>query len=47
MWWSSQKSRNFLPVNWGAVVGDDGIRDPKAMDDVGEERHHLFRPDAV
>jgi hypothetical protein len=31
----------------GAVVGDDGARDPKAMDDVGEERHRLFGPDAV
>jgi hypothetical protein len=31
----------------GAVVGDDGVRDPKAMDDVGEERYRLFRPDAV
>jgi hypothetical protein len=31
----------------GAIIGDDGVRDPKAMDDVGEERHHLFRPDAV
>jgi hypothetical protein len=31
----------------GAVVGDDGVRDSKAMDDVGEERHHLFGPDAV
>jgi hypothetical protein len=31
----------------GAVVGDDGVQDPKAMDDVGEERHRLFRPDAV
>jgi hypothetical protein len=31
----------------GVVVGDDGVRDPKAMDDVGEERHRLFRPDAV
>jgi hypothetical protein len=31
----------------GAIVGDDGIRDPKAMDDVGEERHRLFGPDAV
>jgi hypothetical protein len=30
----------------GAVVGD-GVRDPKAMDDVGEERHRLFGPDAV
>jgi hypothetical protein len=31
----------------GAVVGDDEVRDPKAMDDVGEERHRLFGPDAV
>jgi hypothetical protein len=31
----------------GAVVGDDGVRDPKAMDDVGEERPRLFGPDAV
>jgi hypothetical protein len=31
----------------GAVVGDDGVRDPEAMDDVGEERHRLFGSDAV
>jgi hypothetical protein len=31
----------------GAVVGDDGVRDPEAMDDVGEERHRLFGPDVV
>ena len=31
----------------GAVVGDDGVRDPEAMDDVGEERHRLLGPDAV
>jgi hypothetical protein len=30
----------------GAVVRD-GVRDPKAMDDVGEERHRLFGPDVV
>jgi hypothetical protein len=30
-----------------AVVGDDGVQDPKAMDDVGEERHHLFGSDVV
>jgi hypothetical protein len=30
-----------------AVVGDDGVRNPEAMDDVGEERHRLFGPDAV
>jgi hypothetical protein len=31
----------------GAVVGDDGVRDPEAMDDVGEEHHRLLGPDAV
>jgi hypothetical protein len=31
----------------GAVVGDDGVRDPKTVDDVGEECHRLFGPDAV
>jgi hypothetical protein len=31
----------------GAVVGDDGVRDPEAMDDVGEERRRLFGPDVV
>jgi hypothetical protein len=31
----------------GVVVGDDGVRDPEAMDDVGEERHRLLGPDAV
>jgi hypothetical protein len=31
----------------GAVVSDDGVRDPEAMDDVGEEHHRLFGPDAV
>jgi hypothetical protein len=30
----------------GAVVGDDGVRDPEAIDDVGE-RHRLFGPDGV
>jgi hypothetical protein len=27
----------------GAVVGDDGVWDPKAMDDVGEVSHPDFR----
>jgi hypothetical protein len=31
----------------GAVVGNDGVRDPKAMDDVGEERHRLLGLDVV
>jgi hypothetical protein len=31
----------------GVVVSDDGVWDPEAMDDVGEERHRLFGPDVV
>jgi hypothetical protein len=31
----------------GAVVSDDGVRDPEAMDDVGEERLRLLGPDDV
>jgi hypothetical protein len=34
-------------VNWVPFVGDDGVQDPEAMDDVGEERHRLLGPDAV
>jgi hypothetical protein len=42
------KPSGFVPVAISsAVVGDDGVRDPEAMDDVGEERHRLFGPDAV
>ena len=33
--------QELSPGELGAVVGDDGVRDPKAMDDVGEERHRL------
>jgi hypothetical protein len=29
-----------------AIVSDDEVRDPKAMDDVYEERHRLLGPDA-
>jgi hypothetical protein len=30
----------------GVVVRDDAVRYPKAMDNVGEKQHDLFRPDA-
>jgi hypothetical protein len=40
------KVQELLPSELGAVVGDDGVRDPKAMDDVDEERHRLLGPDA-
>jgi hypothetical protein len=39
--------QELLASELGVVVGDDGVRDTKAMDDVGEERHRLFGPDAV
>jgi hypothetical protein len=29
----------------GPIVGDDGVRHSKPMNDVGEERHCLFRPE--
>jgi hypothetical protein len=28
------------------VVGDDGVWDPKAMKNIGEEEHHLLRLDS-
>jgi hypothetical protein len=39
--------QKLLASELGAVVGDDGVRYPKAMDDVGEERNRLLGPDAV
>jgi hypothetical protein len=35
-----------LPSELCAIVGDDGVWDPKAMDDICEERHRLLGPDA-
>jgi hypothetical protein len=29
-----------------AVVGDDGVWDPEAMNNIGEEEHHLLRLDS-
>src|SRR6187455_806626 len=41
------KIQEFFAGELCAVVGDDGVWDPEAMDDVGEERHRLLGPDAV
>jgi hypothetical protein len=38
--------QELLPSELRAIVGDDGVRDPEAMDDVGEECHCLLGPDA-
>jgi hypothetical protein len=38
--------QELLPSELCAIIGDDGVRDHKAMDDVREERHHLLGPDA-
>jgi hypothetical protein len=43
MWYLSQNSRNFLPVNWEPF--DDRIRHSKPVDDVGEEGHGLLCPE--
>jgi hypothetical protein len=38
--------QELLASELGAIVGDDGVWDPEAMDDIGEESHHLLGPDA-
>jgi hypothetical protein len=38
--------QELLPSELHAIVVDDGVWDPKAMDDVREERHRLLGPDA-
>jgi hypothetical protein len=38
--------QELLPSELRAIVGDDGVRDPKAMDDICEEHHRLLGPDA-
>jgi hypothetical protein len=38
--------QKFFASELGAVVRDDTVGDPKAMDDVSEEEHSLLRPDA-
>jgi hypothetical protein len=37
--------QELLPSELRAIVGDVGVRDPKAMDDVCEERHRPLGPD--
>jgi hypothetical protein len=39
------ESKEFLPHKLCAFVCDYGVQDPKAVDDVREEFHGLFRPD--
>jgi hypothetical protein len=34
--------KEFLPRELCAVVGDDGVWDPKPVDDVAEEEHDLL-----
>jgi hypothetical protein len=38
--------RELIPSELRAIAGDDGVRDSRAMDDVGEEHHRLLGPDA-
>ena len=34
--------QEFLPYELGAVVGDDSVRHPEAVDDVAEETDRLL-----
>jgi hypothetical protein len=38
--------QELLSSELRAIVGDDGVWDPKVMDDICEERHRLLGPDA-
>jgi hypothetical protein len=38
--------QELLPSELRVIVGDDGVWDPKVMDDICKERHRLLRPDA-
>jgi hypothetical protein len=38
--------QKLFPSKLGAVVRDNTVRNPEAMDDVGEEEHSLLGPDA-
>jgi hypothetical protein len=38
--------QELLPSELRAIVGDYGVWDPKAMDDICEERNRLLGPDA-
>jgi hypothetical protein len=40
------KVQELFPSELRAIVSDDGVWDPKAMDDICEERHRLLGPDA-
>ena len=37
-----QSLKELLPNDLRAVIRDNGVRDPKAMDDVKEEQHGLL-----
>ena len=39
------ESKELLPDELRAIVRDNGVRDPKVMDDVKEEQHGLLRLD--
>jgi hypothetical protein len=38
--------QELLPSELRAIVGDDGVQDPKAMDNICKECHCLLEPDA-
>jgi hypothetical protein len=44
MWYLSQNSRNFLPINWDPLSVMMEFWHPEPVDDVNEERHDLLYP---
>ena len=40
------KVQKLFPSELRAIVSDDGVWDPKAVDDICKERHRLLGPDA-
>ena len=40
-----EESKELLSGELRAIVRDDGVQDPKAMDNVEEEQHSLLRLD--
>jgi hypothetical protein len=39
------KLQEFPARELGPIVGDDGVRHSKPINDFGEERHRLLRPE--
>jgi hypothetical protein len=41
-----EEVKELFTVELHAIIGDDGIWDPEAMNNIGKEEHHLLRLDS-